>query len=618
MVRRGARVIPKRRKARRGVAGSSRRLRVGRLLLVVALVLAAGRLVQVQGFQASALSAQSEKERLTKDSIPAQRGSIVDRSGNMLAFSGEARQLYANPRLLTQDQDDLHAKDPREPSADQYKHEIAGYIQQVLGNQITEKQVLDALFSNKQFTYFGPLIDPGKAQQITSKYPQIGAEYRATRVYPAGPVAANIIGAANWRADQGKVRGVLGLESSLDSLLAGKDGQKIEDTAMGSNVVIPGTERQIQPAVPGTNVQLTIDSDVQFTVQQKLSDYVAKAGAKGGSAVVLDSKTGAVYALANDKSFDPADSDTWTNANLGNAAVTSPFEPGSVNKVITGAGAIQNGVVKPDTVLQVPGSIQIGGSVIHDAWQHGILPLTFTGVLAKSSNVGTLMTAQKLGPDSWSRLAQKFGLGQPTGIELPGESPGFIPPRDQWSGTTFANLPIGQGLSMTLLQMTGMYQTIANGGVRMPPRMIESETKPDGTKVPMPPPRGIQVVDPQTANTVKDMLRGVVQSDPQQRGTGAAGALDGYQISGKTGTAQQPDPTCGCYSDSLYWITFAGIVPADNPRFVVGLMLDAPRAGNQQAASAAPLFHEIAAYLTQRYQIPVSGQPAPDQILQMP
>ena len=228
-----------------------------------------------------------------------------------------------------------------------------------------------------------------------------------------------------------------------------------------------------------------------------------------------------------------------------------------------------------------------------------------------------MIGAQRLGEDRFNDLVRKFGLGQATGIGLPGESAGSVPPREDWSGSTFANLPIGQGLSMTVLQMASMYQAIANDGVRVPPRVIAAQTGPDGVRVPRPRPEGVRVVQPETARTVRDMLRGVVQDAPQQSGTGSDAALEGYQISGKTGTAQQIDPSCGCYSNSTHWYTFAGIVPADNPRFVVGLMLDAPKSGTPEAKSAAPLFHDIAAYLTLRYRIPPSPEPSPVQVLQV-
>ncbi|GAA2355964.1 penicillin-binding protein 2 [Saccharopolyspora halophila] len=608
------RPVARGRTARTNVAGSSRRLLVGRLLMVIALLLAGGKLVMVQGVQANTLSAKAEQQRITKDVIPADRGSIVDRNENVLAFSSEAKQLYATPRRMTETLEEAHAKDPTEPTATQYKQEIARFIARTLQGKITEKQVLDVLMSDDQFSYFGPEIDPAKAKKITDKYPQIGAEYRATREYPAGNLAANVIGAANWRMDDRKVEGQIGLEAAMDKTLGGRNGVKLSDTAMGSSLVIPGTERELRPAVPGSDVQLTIDSDVQFMVQRGLNDYARRANARSASAVVLDAKTGEVYALANDKTFDPRG--PWNN-NIGNPAVTTPFEPGSVNKVITAAGAIENGVVKPEDVLQVPGKIEVADRTVGDAWPHGTIPLTFTGVLGKSSNVGTIEIAQKLGGKKWYDLASKFGLGKSTGIGLPGESAGSLPPPKEWSGSSFANLPIGQGLSMTVLQMAGMYQTIANDGVRKPPRIVDATIRPDGTRVPTPDPKGVRVVSPKTADTVKDMLRAVVQDGPGSinDGTGKAAALEGYQISGKTGTAQQYDPAIKGYSNEKYWITFAGMVPADNPRFVVGLMLDQPH-GSEQATSAAPLFHDLAAYLTQRFQIPLSKNEAPFQVLQ--
>ncbi|MEU6129061.1 penicillin-binding protein 2 [Saccharopolyspora sp. NPDC047091] len=612
MVRRGTRAAKGKRTARTDVAGSGRRLRIGRLLLVLALVLTGTKLILVQGFDAQQLSAAAARQRTTSDSIPAERGSFTDRSGNVLAFSSEARQLYATPRRLAEEQDKAHAEDPSEPTADQYKREIARYITQTLGPRVHEQDVLAALFADTTYTTIGPLIEPALARKITEKYSQIGQEYRATREYPAGENGANVLGGARWSQDARKIEGRLGLESSLDKLLAGTDGKKVSDTAMGSDLVIPGTERELEPAIPGSDVELTLDSDLQYMVQNKLSDYATKTGARSASAAVLDAHTGEVYALANDKSFDP-NAPAWGPDGLGNPAVTNPFEPGSVNKVITAAGAIEDGLVRPETVLQVPGKIKVADRTVGDAWAHGTIPLTFTGVLGKSSNVGTLMTAQRLGEDRFNDLVHKFGLGETTGIGLPGESAGFVPAREDWSGSTFANLPIGQGLSMTVLQMAGMYQAIANDGVRMPPRVIAAETGPDGVRVPRPRPEGVRVVSPETATTVRDMMRSVVQDAPQQQGTGKAAALDGYQISGKTGTAQQIDPDCKCYSNDTYWITFTGIVPSDNPRFVVALMLDAPGGG----ASAAPLFHDVAAYLTQRYKIPLSSGPAPVQTLQV-
>jgi cell division protein FtsI (penicillin-binding protein 3) len=214
----------------------------------------------------------------------------------------------------------------------------------------------------------------------------------------------------------------------------------------------------------------------------------------------------------------------------------------------------------------------------------------------------------------------KFGLGQRTGVGLPGESSGLVPPIDQWSGSTFSNLPIGQGLSMTLLQMAGMYQGIANDGVRIPPRIVKATIAPDGTATAEPRPNGIRVVSADSARTVRNMLRAVVQRDPMgyQQGTGPAAAVEGYQVAGKTGTAQQINPACGCYYSDVYWITFAGMAPADDPRYVIGIMMDNPQRNADGSAghSAAPLFHNIAAWLLQRENVPLSPDPGPPLTLQ--
>ncbi|GAB2986065.1 penicillin-binding protein 2 [Saccharothrix stipae] len=607
---------------RRG--GNSRvRLAVGRLLLVGALLLAGVKLVQVQGFQAEALSAQAERQRATEIDIPAPRGSILDRNGNQLAFSVEARALYVVPPRMREEWATALAADPDIGSFEDRIADIAAFIEQTLGKEVagqkTDRDTMLAKLSlDTTYVELVDNVDPGKAAVITEKYNNVGSEYRAVRVYPNGELASNIIGAANWRKneDPPATHGLLGLEIAQDNLLAGRNGQRIVDTMQGNdNVVIPGPNRsrELAAAIPGKSLELTLDVDTQYALQGMVTEYTNKTKARSGSAVVLDVRTGEILAMANDKTFDPNDFGKATEDQLRNVAVTSVFEPGSVNKVVTAAAAIEDGIYQPDSVLEVDGRIKVADRTISDWWQHGPLDMTFTGVFAKSSNVGTLLTAQKIGQDRYSDMLRKFGLGKRTQSGLPGEEPGYVPPLNQWSGSTFGNLPIGQGLNMTLLQMTGMYQAIANDGVRIPPRIVRAEVSDDGGRKEMSPPDSERVVSPQTAKTVRDMFRSVMQnaSGPDalvQSGTGTPAALPGYQISGKTGTAQQIDPKCGCYSSSDYWITFAGILPADNPRFVVGIMLDNPTASPQ---SAAPLFRDVASYLSQRYQIPMSAEQSP-------
>jgi cell division protein FtsI (penicillin-binding protein 3) len=338
-------------------------------------------------------------------------------------------------------------------------------------------------------------------------------------------------------------------------------------------------------------------------VQTALTQAVRDANAKGGQVVVLDAHTGAVLAMASAPTYDAQKASSADPKTLGNPPVQSVFEPGSANKVVTFAAALDRGLIRPDTKLTVPGSIPVSHWVVHDAWVHGPVNYTATGVLAKSSNVGTLMIAQQLGPQAFFDYETKFGIGARTGVQLPGESAGLLPPMGQWSGTTFGNLPIGQGVSMTALQLAGMYQTIANDGVRIPPRIVAGVTGPDGKVSTPPAPAGIRVVSPAAARTVRGMLEAVTGKG----GTAPSAAIDGYRVAGKTGTAQKPNPDCKCYSGGGYWATFAGMAPATSPRFVVSIMIDEAKGGAHGGAVAAPLFHQIASYELSQDGVPPMG-----------
>jgi cell division protein FtsI (penicillin-binding protein 3) len=576
----------------------------GRLIMVALLVLAGVKLVSVQTVQSGQLRADGDKQRVTRLPLPAERGSILDRAGTPIAFSVQAEALVANPYLISRNQG---------ANAITRKTEIAIGVAQLTGADAN--QLYASLNTDKHYVILVPLVEPAVARSVTEQFPEIGQEDRESRQYPGGSLAANILGAATWNMDQHKLHGVVGLEAAEESLLAGTDGYRVVDTAEGGNTVIPGSERAEKAAVPGSSLQLTLDSDLQYTVQQQLAAYVSLHGAKDGSAVVLDAATGEVRALATSATFDPRDLAAASSNQLGNAAVTTPFEPGSVNKIITMAAALDSGLDNPMTVRDVPDSIKIADRTIHDAWNHPTQRFTLTGILARSSNVGTLMTAQQIGPDRFWTMLNKMGLGKRTGVGLPGESAGRVPARDTWSGSTFGNLPIGQGLSMTVLQLAGMYQAVANDGLRVPPRIIQATLDPDGTKHPAPRPEPVRVVSAQIAQQLRQMLVAVTQNGKGvQRGTGVDAAVPGYQIAGKTGTAQQVNPACGCYSASNYWITFAGMFPAQSPRYVVAIMLDAPTHGQ----NASALFHQIASTLAQRDQIPVDPNPPPMQPLVLP
>ncbi|MCM6773339.1 penicillin-binding protein 2 [Nocardia sp. CDC159] len=585
--------------------------------MLVALVVVAAQLLWIQTVSAPRLSAEAANQRTVRQADHALRGAITDRNGKPFAFSIATKSLGFQPVIVRIQLAEARAKSAKAPDPDERLQAIAKTIHQKLGKDgPSEAELLAKLRGDEGFVYLARNVDARVAGEIREKFPEVGADDEPSRVHPGGSLAANVIGATGWDG-----HGQLGLESTLDSVLAGTDGSHTYDKG-SDGAVIPGSERDRQPAVDGSQVELTLDADLQYEVQQQVQQAKQASGAEDVSAVVLDARTAQVLAMANDNTFNPdLGPKHWDPNQMGNRSVTDTFEPGSVNKIVTAAAALEYGLTNPNEVLQVPGSIHMGGVNVSDAWQHGTVPFTTTGIFGHSSNVGTLMLAQRVGEDRYADMLRRFGLGQRTGVGLPGESAGIVPPRDQWSGSTFANLPIGQGLSMTLLQMTGMYQAIANDGVRIPPRIVKATVAPkDGPRTEEPQPEGVRVVGPQTARTLRTMFQSVTQRDPMnsaQTGTGPSAAVEGYQIAGKTGTAQQIDKSCRCYSNDRYWITFAGIAPADNPRYVIGIMMNAPIRSSDGSGgqSAAPLFHSIASWALQRDRVPPSP-PAPRLVLQ--
>ncbi|BBZ04028.1 penicillin-binding protein PbpB [Mycolicibacterium chitae] len=598
-----------------GTASFAFRQRVGTAAIFLVLIVAAAQLFSLQVPRAAGLRAQAAGQLKVTDVQPAMRGAIVDRNFDKLAFTIEARALTFQPVKIREQLTEAREKSSEAPDPNERLRDIAREVAARLDNRPDAATVLKKLKSDETFVYLARAVDPAVASAISEEYPEVGSERQDLRQYPGGSLAANMIGGIDWDG-----HGLLGLEDSFDSVLAGTDGSITYDRG-SDGVVIPGSYRNMHSAVDGSTLQLTIDDDVQFHVQQQVQMAKDASGANNVSAVVLDAKTGEVLAMSNDNTFDPSqDIGRQGNREMGNPSVSAPFEPGSVNKIITAATAIEHGLTNPDEVLQVPGSINMGGVTVGDAWKHGVMPYTTTGIFGKSSNVGTLMLAQRIGQERYFEMLRKFGLGERTNVGLPGESAGLVPPMEQWSGSTFSNLPIGQGLSMTLLQMTAMYQAIANDGVRIPPRIIKATIADDGTRTEEERPEGVRVVSAQTAKTVRDMFRAVVQRDPMgyQQGTAPQAAIDGYQVSGKTGTAQKINPACGCYYSDVYWITFAGMIPVDDPRYVIGVMMDAPHRASDGSpgSSAAPLFHSIASWLMQRQNVPLSPDPGPPLLLQ--
>jgi Cell division protein FtsI/penicillin-binding protein 2 len=550
-----------------------RRLTVGLVTFCVLLLILGGRLVQLQGVDSGRYAAAAVSDRIHEYDLPAQRGQILDRDGNVLAYSVDARLVFADPSLI------------RKP------HEVADALAPEL--HMSAEQIYPKLVRSGRYVELSRDVEPARAKRIMDlELPGISTQEQQQRIYPAGDVGSALVGFTKRDG-----HGASGVEARYDRLLAGRTGTLVAEAGENGQVIPNGVHHRVE-AVPGSSVRLTVSEDLQYVAQQALDEAVRSVGAKGGSIAVLDRQTAQVLAMAVSHSGDD------DQRLLTDPAVSSVFEPGSANKIVTFAGAVEQGLIDPDTVLEVPGSIRVSDRIIHDAWSHDVVPYTATGVLAKSSNVGTLMIAQQLGQQRFYDYLRGFGLGTRTGVELPGESPGILPPINQWSGSTFGNLPIGQGVSMTILQLASMYQTVANDGVRVPPRIVQSVVDPDGRAHPSAAPRGVRVVSPGTAQTVRYMMQAVTQPG----GTAPSAAIDGYLVAGKTGTAQQPDPQTGRYTDH-YWATFAGMAPADNPQIVIAVMINDASGGQHGGQAAAPLFRRVMTYALKQRGVPPSGAP---------
>lgn len=561
------------------MTGLNNRLRVGFAAVCTLLVIIGGRLVQLQGVDHANYADAAAAQRQSTIELHALRGEIVDRYGTVLAYTTSAQDITADPQQI--------ARDDR-----------ARYALQLspLLNQPT-LDLMRLLEGPGQYAVLARALPPQIARQVENfKLPGIYTQATTERQYPGESTAANVIGFVHSDGS-----GAAGIEDQYNNVLAGQDG-RLTYAVDGTGNVNPAGPSVRKDAVNGGTVRLTIDQDLQYTVQQYLDAAVKSSRARGAQVAILDTH-GQVLALAANGSFNSAAPSTQSSQPT-NPAIQTVFEPGSANKVVTFSAAVEKGLIKPSSLIQVPPTFQMNDVTVHDAWWHPTETFTATGVLAESSNVGTLEIAQRLGGQAWYDYESKFGIGTATGIELPGESPGILPAPDTWSGSSFANLPIGQGEAMTVLQLASMYQTIANNGVRVPPRIVASVTDPDGATQVSRQPAGVRVVSSKTAKTVRTMLESVTLPG----GTGVKAAIDGYRIAGKTGTGQQPDPNHGGrYSDWMNWDTFVGIAPADNPQFIVSIMVDNPAHGLEGGDVAAPLYHEIATYELQHARIPPTG-----------
>jgi cell division protein FtsI (penicillin-binding protein 3) len=560
--------------------------------MITLLVVVVGRLVVLQGVDGAAYAQAAEDSRMRTYPITAVRGEITDRAGRVLAYSVDAQRVVADPTVV----------------ADPARTALAlTTLLDVPASELTEKLSRDSRYVVLARQVSTDVTDRIKALPLATR---AGLVYEddPVRLYPAGAVAGQLVGFVGSDGN-----GLAGIEQTFQDKLAGTDGKERVEVD-GSGNPIPSGIDDTTPATDGGSVALTIDEDLQYVVQQRLDAACADGATSSGSAVVLDVHTGEVAAMASCPGYDPAHYNRTDPELLGNASVSDVYEPGSVMKAVTLAAAIEEGKAQPDTVLQVPGHIQAGDAVVTDAHDHAPIGFTVTGILAKSSNVGAIMLAREVGDDKLEKYLRAFGIGSRAGIELPGESAGILQKAADWTASRAANVPIGQGVSVTTLQMASVYQTLANGGVRIPPRIVSSVTAPDGTVTPAGRPQGTRVVSTSTADKLTYMLEAVVGKG----GTAPLGEVDGFRVVGKTGTAQRANPDCSCYDGGGYFTTFVGYAPADDPQYVVAVDLERPTSSAEGGQVAAPVFADVMRYALTAGGVVPSGTPRPEFTLTVP
>ncbi|HVH24218.1 MAG TPA: penicillin-binding protein 2, partial [Pseudonocardia sp.] len=395
--------------------------------------------------------------------------------------------------------------------------------------------------------------------------------------------------------------GQAGIERMLDPKLHGTDGKRTYETG-AQGQAIPTADEVITQPTGGEGVQLTINRDIQYVTQRAIATKVREAKADSGTVIVMEAKTGRILAMATAPTFDPNNYGKAKAANLGNRPVSEIYEPGSTGKVLTMSAVLEEGKAKPRSKMVVPPVLTRGGHTTHDHEDHGKLHLTLNGVLAQSSNIGTILFADRIGGDTLYQYQRKFGMGQSTGLNFPGEEHGILPKPEDWWPTTFQAMAYGQSYSLTSLQVASVYQTLANGGVRLTPRIIDGYVKPDGTFEPAQTQPGIRVVSEKTARTMSRMLENVVTD-----GTGLVAQIPGYRVAGKTGTAERA--VKGGYSG--YSASFIGYAPADDPAVVVQVVLQNPRAGHYGGMLGGPVFKTVMTYALQELKVPPSGTKSP-------
>jgi cell division protein FtsI (penicillin-binding protein 3) len=562
-----------------------------RTLLVVTFALfgiIVAQLFSVQVVRAGTISERAAIELLRTSTLLAPRGVISDVNGIELARSVAAITIVVdqaqikNPKLVAK---------VTSPILQMDEAELTSLYTGTLRYKIIVKNGKPAMWSALQKTisdYNTEVLKEkgGLAKRIVGFFSERGY----IREYPTGTLASSLIGFINHEGV-----GAAGIESSLNSELSGTNGQYMYEN--GAGTIIPGSAKIRTEAKAGTSVRLTVDRDIQWVAQDAISKAVASSKAKSGTVIVMDPKTGAIIAQASAPTFNPAKPIVGNLNVIRNPAVQDVYEPGSTGKVITYAAALEEKKLTANSVYTVPYSMKVAGTKFSDHERHPTQRLTATGALAVSSNTAAIEIGQQLGSKTLYQYLTDFGFGKSTGSHLPGESAGLLRPVSDWSGTSLPTFAFGQGYSVTSLQATSVFATIANDGVRVTPTVVAGTTDASGNYIPAKDQQSKRVISAETAKEIRKMLESVVSAN----GTAPTAAIPGYRVAGKTGTAMRFNSNCSCYSG--YTASFIGFAPADNPAYVVSVAIQEPQGMHWGGALGGPVFAKVMKFVLQSKHI---------------
>ena len=559
------------------------------LILAVVMFMFGLRLVQVQALQAGDYRQRAVNEMEKVRTLQAPRGDITDINGVPFARSVAATSIVVDQTQIT---------DPAK---------VAAFVAPILNMKVLDVQ--EAVTGTRKWNMVARNAKPATWLKLSAALDQYNSRFKAmspdriigffpersyVREYPSGNLIASLIGFVNHDGV-----GATGLESSMNSKIKGVDGKY--SYANGYKAEIPGSQSEIIPAQSGTSVRLTVDRDIQWVASKAIADVVKSTRALSGTVIVMDPKTGHILAHATAPTFDPNDTTKVSLIAMRNPSVLDVYEPGSTGKVMTIAAAMEEKKITTETVLTIPDKLKRSTKVFKDHEPHPTQRLTTAGILAVSSNTGSIKIGEMISNDKLYDYLTKFGIGTKTGSGLPGESRGILPKVSDWSGTTAPTVAFGQGYSVTAMQATSVFATIANDGVRVSPTVIAGTSDSSGNYTPSAIRENVRVISPETAAQMRLMMESVVSKN----GTAPSAAIPGYRVAGKTGTAQRIDDTCGCYRG--YTASFIGFAPADKPAYVISVTIQDPKGMHWGGYLGGPVFKKVMSFVLQSKGIAPTG-----------